>query len=76
MINIILDTNILHKEGLLSGRMQMMEKLVEAGVVTIHIPDIVKREFLTKRVGDVTDACDMIRRNVLKGLKNLIMESN
>ncbi len=51
--------------------MQVMEKLVEVGVVTIHIPDIVKREFLTKRVSDVTNACNSIRVNVLKGLKKL-----
>lgn len=64
MKNIVLDTNILHQEGLSSGRMKVLAKLVDDELVTIHIPDIVKREFITKRSSEITDAIHTIQSNL------------
>ncbi|WP_206191803.1 hypothetical protein, partial [Shewanella carassii] len=51
MKNIVLDTNILYQEGLSSGRMKVLAKLVDAELIAVYIPEIVKREFITKRAG-------------------------
>ena len=50
MITLLLDTNILHQEGLASGNMKLLRRLVEASHVEIFIPELVKKEFLTRRV--------------------------
>lgn len=50
MISLLLDTNILHQEGLISGNMQLLNRLVDASHVKIYVPEIVKREFLSRRV--------------------------
>ena len=55
MINIILDTNILHQEGLASRNMQLLKRLILAGEVEIYIPELVKREFLTRRIMESTE---------------------
>lgn len=52
MNNLILDTNILHQEGLHSRNMQLLMRLSAEQHVQIHIPELVKREYLTKRVSE------------------------
>ena len=69
MKNIVLDTNILHQEGLLSGRMQVLKKLVDAKLITIFVPDIVLREFSTKRVTEITNALNSIQGSLAKSDK-------
>ena len=64
MKNIVIDTNILHQEGLTSGRMKILAKLVAEKLITIHVPEIVKREFITKRVSEITDAIISIQSNL------------
>ncbi|MCX4141116.1 PIN domain-containing protein [Paraburkholderia sp. SEWSISQ10-3 4] len=49
MLHVVLDTNILHQEGLYSTNMRLLQRLAESGEVQIHIPEFVKREFLTKK---------------------------
>ncbi|EPO0023450.1 PIN domain-containing protein [Vibrio alginolyticus] len=61
MKNIVLDTNILYQEGLASGRMKVLAKLVNAGLISVYIPDIVKREFITKRVSEIADEVKKIQ---------------
>lgn len=55
MITLLLDTNILHQEGLASGNMQLLRRLVDATHVEIFIPELVKKEFLTRRVMESKD---------------------
>ncbi|MGB3724803.1 MAG: PIN domain-containing protein [Glaciecola sp.] len=55
MITLLLDTNILHQEGLASGNMQLLRRLVDASHVEVFIPEIVKKEFLTRRVMESKD---------------------
>jgi len=50
MITLLLDTNILHQEGLASANMQLLRRLVDVSHVEIFIPEIVKKEFLTRKV--------------------------
>lgn len=50
MISLLLDTNILHQEGLSSGNMQMLRRLVSASHVEVFVPEIVKKEFLSRRI--------------------------
>ena len=55
MINLVLDTNILHQEGIDSGRMKVLRTLTDSGIVKVYIPEIVKREFCTKRISSVKE---------------------
>lgn len=71
MINLILDTNILHQEGLDSGRMQVLKKLINNEMVKLFIPEIVKREFTTKRASEITNALNSMQGNIKK-LQNRI----
>jgi len=71
MINLILDTNILHQEGLNSGRMQVLKKLINNEMVKLFIPEIVKREFTTKRASEITNALNSMKGNISK-LQNRI----
>lgn len=64
MRNIVIDTNILHQEGLTSGRMKVLAKLVNDELLVIHIPEIVKREFITKRVSEINEAFTNIQSNL------------
>ena len=64
MKNIVLDTNIIYQEGLTSGRMKVLEKLVADQLIVIHVPEIVKREFITKRVSEITEAFTSIQSNL------------
>ncbi|MEM5299896.1 PIN domain-containing protein [Burkholderia sp. JPY481] len=55
MIRIVLDTNILHQEGLSSRNMQLLARLAESGELKVYVPEMVKREFITKRIQDSVD---------------------
>lgn len=50
MINIILDTNILHQEGLSSKNMQVLSRLSRLKKISITIPELVTREFVSKKI--------------------------
>lgn len=56
MKQIVLDTNIIYQQGLNSGLMKILEKLVSEKLVTVHVPEIVKREFITKRVSELINS--------------------
>ncbi len=49
MYNVVLDTNILHEEGLNSAGMGVVNRLVNNGIVNLHIPELVIKEFSTKK---------------------------
>ncbi|CAH5016570.1 PIN domain-containing protein [Serratia marcescens] len=55
MYNIVLDTNILHQEGLHSNDMSILKNLVDAELVCVHIPSIIAQEFITKRITSVKE---------------------
>ncbi|WP_449649156.1 PIN domain-containing protein [Rahnella aceris] len=55
MYHIVLDTNILHQEGLYSNDMRILKNLIDAGLVSVHIPSIVAQEFITKRITSVKE---------------------
>nr|WP_284507903.1 PIN domain-containing protein [Caballeronia sp. GACF4] len=44
-----MDTNILHQEGLVSANMQLLGRLAIAGLVQVYVPELVRREFLSKK---------------------------
>lgn len=71
MINLVLDTNILHQEGIKSGRMQVLKKLTDAEIVKLYLPEIVRREFYTKRVDSVSDLLEKSLTN-FKGIHKKI----
>ncbi|XCN74458.1 MAG: PIN domain-containing protein [Candidatus Electrothrix aestuarii] len=50
MIKIILDTNILHQEGLNSTRFQILQRLIKSNAVSLIVPEIVIEEYKSKRV--------------------------
>ena len=63
MINLVLDTNILHQEGIDSGRMKVLRALTDSGIVKVYIPEIVKREFCTKRISSVRELLEKALNN-------------
>lgn len=69
MIHVVLDTNILHEEGLFSRNMQLLGRLAIAGAVVIYVPDLVKREYLTRRVGDASSKLQSIHAGLTAILK-------
>lgn len=48
MIHIVLDTNILHNDGIHSIKIKKLKKLIDVDFITLYIPEIVKREYITK----------------------------
>lgn len=62
-VNIVLDTNILHQEGLGSRNMQLLSRLSVSGKVTVFIPDIVKREYLSKKIESAKDDLSVVSRH-------------
>ncbi|MDM8565971.1 PIN domain-containing protein [Candidatus Halobeggiatoa sp. HSG11] len=73
MITLIIDTNILHQEGLYSHNMQLLMRLSLADHVEIYIPELVKREFLTKKVSYSKDDVQKVHNglsSIIKRLKN------
>jgi len=65
-VNIVLDTNILHQEGLGSRNMQLLSRLSVSGKVTVFIPDIVKREYLSKKIESAKDDLSVVFRHFEK----------
>jgi hypothetical protein len=53
-MHLVLDTNILHQENLSSANMKTLLRLVESGYVTVCIPDLVRREYVTKIISECT----------------------
>ncbi|AWX98736.1 hypothetical protein A8139_01065 [Marinomonas primoryensis] len=53
-MNVMLDTNILHSEGLMSVSMQRLLRLVRSGDLKIIIPEIVANEFKSKKKDEST----------------------
>jgi len=60
MYNVVLDTNILHQEGLSSNDMSILKNLVEAELVCIHVPYLVAQEFITKRISNIKEESEKI----------------
>ena len=55
MIYIALDTSILHSEGLNSRYMRLLTRLALAGELSIFIPELVAREFVSKYVAEAQE---------------------
>lgn len=53
-MHLVLDTNILHQENLTSANMKTLLRLVESGYVTVCIPTLVRREYVTKIISECT----------------------
>lgn len=65
-MNVILDTNILREEGLGSDNMKLLSRLAKREKIKIYIPDIVKREYLTKKEKNFNDELDKFCRCIDK----------
>ncbi|RAS66291.1 hypothetical protein DET48_10671 [Vibrio diazotrophicus] len=50
MIKILLDTNILHQEGLQSSRFQLLQRLIRSNSICLVIPEMVLKEYKSKRL--------------------------
>ncbi len=64
MINILIDTNIILQEGFESRQMQILARLVYDEKVQVFIPEIVKREFLTKKASGISSDIQNICKKV------------
>lgn len=52
---VVLDTNILHQEGLTSRNMKRLERVCQTGRLAVCVPDMVLREFVTHKVADARE---------------------
>lgn len=70
-MNLILDTNILHQESLASHNMQMLRRLSLSGFVTVHVPSLVRREFIERVVQDSISAIQSATSSLEKVSKKI-----
>ncbi|MBH2526782.1 DUF4935 domain-containing protein [Serratia marcescens] len=56
MYNVVLDTNILHEEGLNSAGMGVVNRLVNSGIINLHVPELVIKEFTTKKTDGIIES--------------------
>lgn len=59
-MNIVLDTNILHQEGLGSRNMLLLSRLSKSDKINVYIPEIVKREYLSKKIISAKEDLSMV----------------
>lgn len=59
MINVVLDTNILHQEMKGVAKFKGLKRLIDSGEVKIFLPSITKSEFITKRSLEIEDNLDI-----------------
>jgi len=58
MLNVLLDTNILHEEGLNSTRVQRIQRLIKSNDLKLIIPEIVVNEFKSIRIEQANSDLD------------------
>lgn len=70
MINVVLDTNILHQEGFSSNRMMRLKRLIDENVISLTIPEMVLDEYKSKRleiskknISDISKAMETLKRD-------------
>lgn len=61
MLNVLLDTNILHEEGLSSTRFQRIQRLIKSNDLKLIVPEIVMNEFKSKRVENANKDLEKIQ---------------
>lgn len=70
-MNIVLDTNIIHQEGLGSRNMLLLSRLSKSYKVDVYIPEIVKREYLSKKIATAREDLSIVS-NRLDSIKKWI----
>lgn len=66
MLHILIDTSILHQEGFESRQMKLLTRLVDADKALVYVPEIIKREFISKKNLDTTEAIHDINKKIEK----------
>ena len=64
MLKVLLDTNILHEEGLSSTRIQRIQRLIKSNDLKLIIPELVINEFKSKRVQQANSDMDKIQSGI------------
>ncbi|BEM96612.1 TPA: PIN domain-containing protein [Serratia marcescens] len=64
MINIILDTNILHQIGHKWSKMDVIHKLIEANEIKLYVPELVSREYITKKKDNIAQCFSKTRKEL------------
>ncbi|KZN13842.1 PIN domain-containing protein [Marinomonas sp. TW1] len=64
---VILDTNIFHNTRTDTSGIQVLLRLVKSGILKLVIPEVVAREYLTKRV----EESEVSKKNTLSALRKL-----
>jgi hypothetical protein len=65
MLHVVLDTNIFHQEGLTSVNMQLLKRLAVSGRLHVYVPELVKREYLSKK-------SEQARESIAEAVKNIL----
>lgn len=76
MITVVLDSNILHQEGLSSRNMQLMLRLIKASHIEIYVPELVKREFLTRSIMSCEEKVQKAYNELSNVAKKVIYDSD
>lgn len=64
MLNVVFDSNVLHEEGLSSNDMKILKGLIDRGLVQIHLPSLVAKEFITKKRYGFLEGLDKSKQNL------------
>lgn len=64
MVNILLDTNILHQEGLKSTRFQVLQRLIKNDFVNLYIPEIVIEEYKSKKIDQANEDLKKLQSSI------------
>ena len=76
MLTVLFDTNILRQEGLYSSRIQRFQRLLKNSECQLIIPEIVIKEYKTKRISIVKDEFSKIEQCFNKLQKKNILQKN
>ncbi|MCW6031602.1 PIN domain-containing protein [Pantoea sp. JK] len=63
-LHLVLDSNVLHEEGLNSNDMKLLKKYTDKKLIKLHIPKLVAREFLTRKSSSLFEGLDKSRQSL------------
>ena len=64
ILHLALDSNVLHEEGLNSNDMKLLKKYTDKGLIRIHLPSLVAKEFVTRKSNNLIDGLEKSKQSL------------
>ncbi|MCK2320796.1 PIN domain-containing protein [Escherichia coli] len=64
ILHLVLDSNVLHEEGLNSNDMKLLKKYTDKGLIRIHLPSLVAKEFVTRKSNNLIDGLEKSKQSL------------